>query len=627
MGQKTQFGKIPTIRITVFFLIACFSIFRNSLARASTDHLDFIYTYEVATEPLTTEKVWDLDPAVLNPHLERWLTQRQTVLGGLEAIPKGRRGYSVKAAGISTSVRGFVRKPGPWFQSLSEFGCEKEPNAWFSTQEGAQFAASRAAIYWSKILQQKKSQLALLFERVSAESKDLALKQGKKIFVLWLANSEGEWRDQMTQKLRREEWKFYLDEASAQGICQKKNRKPSTPPTWRSMMEPVSQAPPYELSQILARAPARLWNGLFSVRLNVNVAGKILNGKFLIDSSAKKSMMSPSWLEAQGVDPAWLIIPGSLPLRVVWGDLWESESALARVAAVDSIDMSGLKVPLTEFLLYDTEFFSPPENVGTCCDGVLGIDFLRHYPMELRSGVPSEVRVWPKENFHAPEGTPWIEVMHSPRGDLVSSCIATPQKASDLNFLGARWDTGEENALVIHTPWQKRASKASSSGWDIQCGPIQAAENVHASFPRPPKGESDGGLMTTRVPAVTVGIPVMTAGESFIFDLPHGRLWLSSGPRLHQKGKLNRSGLKLKYTLAHGERELHVKEIRAHSAAQSLIRAGLTVGTMITQIDGKPAEDIDEWEVERRLAGDYGDVVTLQWKTKRGLKMAPFQIR
>jgi hypothetical protein len=46
----------------------------------------------------------------------------------------------------------------------------------------------------------------------------------------------------------------------------------------------------------------------------------------------------------------------------------------------------------------------------------------------------------------------------------------------------------------------------------------------------------------------------------------------------------------------------------------------------ITQVDSKPSEEIDQWEVNQRLAGAYGDQVTLQWKTKKGLRVAPLKV-
>ncbi|MEO5969256.1 MAG: hypothetical protein ABIQ95_04965, partial [Bdellovibrionia bacterium] len=215
---------------------------------------------------------------------------------------------------------------------------------------------------------------------------------------------------------------------------------------------------------------------------------------------------------------------------------WEGKGSLAPVANIESVSLSGLNLPLNRFLLKDTEFFTPPDYLATCCDGVLGLDFLKLFPMEFQSTSPPEVKVWPVENFRGPIDSKWVEV-----------------------------------------------------------GEIQPQN--------------------------------LPARGNFIFDLPHGRIWFPPSSEEKQTPKVNQSGLELQYSLNKGERILRVKKIRPRSkASQQLFKSGLKIGTQITQIDSKPVEELDLTEVNQRLAGHYGEVVSLQWKTPKGLKMAPLNL-
>ena len=109
------------------------------------------------------------------------------------------------------------------------------------------------------------------------------------------------------------------------------------------MMEPVSA----DTAKVLVRAPARRWNGLFSVRLNVLIGLKRLSGQFLVDSGAGKSVISPKWLESQGVLPVLVQSPDTRLQRVNWS----GGSGLATQAVVDGVDMSGFELSLRDFLL------------------------------------------------------------------------------------------------------------------------------------------------------------------------------------------------------------------------------------------------------------------------------------
>ena len=505
------------------------------LARTQVPDLTVRSEYRLMSEFFTTEQVSRLDPNQTYPHRQRWLLSRHVELIGLKAFPKPNGKYGIKAEGIASIAQGYVRGPGPWYQTLKDFNCEKKSNPGFETSEGARRSAATAGNFWSELLEQEKLKLSFHLERVSEKTEGAALDQGDRVFRKWLRGLYPMWRTEVEQKGRQKDWNLYLTEASAENICPRKSAASPPSLSWRSMMESPAASPP-PITKLLARAPARLWDRLFSVRLSIGAAGKTLNGRFLIDPGTKESLISPAWLESQGVFPLWVIVPNQPPARVTWSGPWEGNGSLAPVANIESVSLSGLSLPLNRFLLKDTEFFTPPDYLANCCDGVLGLDFLKLFPMEFQSSSPAEVKVWPIENFRGPIDSQWLEVGEIPPQDL------------------------------------------------------------------PMRG-------------------------NFIFDLPHGRLWFPSSAYQKHVPEINQSGLELEYSLNNGERTLRVKGIRPRSkASKQLFKSGLKIGTQITQIDSKPVEEIDLTEVNQRLSGHYGEVVALQWKAGKGLKMAPLNL-
>ena len=85
---------------------------KPSHARGPITDLEFSFDYQLVKEPLNTEKIWSLDPSQKNPHRTRWILQRRSELMGLESFAKKEGQFGVRAKGIQTAVRGYVRGPG-----------------------------------------------------------------------------------------------------------------------------------------------------------------------------------------------------------------------------------------------------------------------------------------------------------------------------------------------------------------------------------------------------------------------------------------------------------------------------------------------------------------------------------
>lgn len=583
-----------------------------------------VKSYEFSTEPLTTEKLWILDPTGVNPHRQRWVLNRRLSLRGLEprefSSAKKDGKYGVKAASVASVSLGFIRPQGAWYRPITEFPCQQEPQAWFATADGARIAVDTAAATWDKILTSEKAALLKALNDIRASSAEQALRLGLIAYDSWYKRVEAEYLAQGQQKARLAEWRSYLQSATDAGVCSKKKPVPTVEPvSWKAMMEPPTGRPPVKP---IARAPARRWNGLYSVRLSMDIGNKTLTGQFLVDSGAAKTVVSPTWLESQGIPVSWIRTPGAKPQRVTWS----GGSGLAPVGEVDRVLLSGKEIGINQVLIFDVDFFAPPANVASCCDGILGNDFLSKNVVSLRSAAPYELVLWPKEGF-SQEKSYWTEASVSLSGDMISDCVARSEKdpfhSKGVPVLkGVRWDSGSEMPMDVHLPW-KKAIAAGGREWSLECDTQVVARNVEATSPDQASEQSPFGKT---YPALNVGIPLLARGL-FTFDLPHGRIWFSE-EALGKPIPENRSGLSLKYVLFKGDRVLKVAGLRPGTAADTLKTAGLQIGTEIQRIDGKNADELNQWEVDHRLSGAYGDRVELEWATsKKEVKVAPLQVR
>jgi len=457
----------------------------------------------------------------------------------------------------------------------------------------------------------------MLLKRVSANTPEIALLLGRYVFDGWLRETDTLWRSVGRAAGAMAEWSLYQAEADTQGVCRKKDgplfSARNNWMSWESMMEPPPSLPPstpMSGAKLLARAPARLWNGLFSVRISVSIGNRNLVGRFLLDSGARVSLISPLWLESQGVVPFLLEIPASPQERVNW----TQDGQLARRARVDRAEMSGYKLPFREFLVHDTEYFTPPENASTCCDGVLGLDFFRHVVAEFVPGPHPEVRLWSPEGFAGDASLQWFEAAVTPQGEVVSSCLLnTPS----LSLPGVKWDTASEYTADISKPWQNRLGKGPKKA-NLLCN----GKVIHPGLPL----ETAEDPATAANPAATIGMGFLGHGH-FTLDLPHGRLWLAQ-EIMQAAWKTNRSGLEWAFSFENGERVLRVKRVIPGTPAAKLVQAGLREGTLITEVDGSSAGSLDLWEINRRLMTHQTEKtpLLLRWKGKTTEKTVPLPL-
>jgi hypothetical protein len=551
-------------------------------------------------EGLTTEKVWTIDSDERNPHLSRWALGRGLELMGLTATKEGNQ-FRVHVDAIDAKTTIYYRLEGPWYRPNSEFPCTAHPQPVFATAAGSRVAAEAAAKAWSELLSRQKVKLEIRLREVGAEFSEGAIRSAQTVFENWKKDLDKEYHDTILPEAREKEWESYRSLAGFDGTCGKRHVVRTAPISLESTLEPPSANRVAETS-LLARAPAKRWNGLFSIRLAVFFGGKELNGQFLLDSNAPQSILSPDFLSGQGVLPAWVETPGAAaePVR------WSGGTGLGRPVRIELVKVAGLPLTLHEFLLHDTDFFSPPRTIDSCCDGILGVDFLSQYVLEMIPGEVSAVRIWPRESFSYGPDYPWVEAHYD--GSWQSACSISPGASSSSNseagsaVEGARWSIGEALAIGVHAPWRSKVH-ARNGGWDIYCGGRRIA-------PSAPVQSIDN---SARDPAFDVGMSVLARGDVTL-DFPHGRIWFEP-KQLADPVRSNHTGLTLEYAFVKAHRVLRVADVRG--VASALAKRGLRKGVFVAQMDGKSAETMDQWEVERRLSGDFGPQVSLSWMNER----------
>jgi hypothetical protein len=643
MGKKNRTHKVSHMNKSLFclFTLGTLGVFlgqlSSSTASSKTDELQFSMSYDLSPQPLTTEQVWTLDPGELNPHRRRWVLNREIDLKGLIAVKKDGY-YALQADKVVAHTTGYVRRGGSYLFPIADFPCTSEPEDRFATQDGVQYAAQLAAKSWQDVVSHAMLKLDVRLRNVRDPAPELALKNGRLIFDAWLADVDHQWRIEDEQKTRGLEWDYYRDEAKELNLCTTAQHHVKEDRSWASVMEPVrgpeKLGPKYGIP--LAIAPARRWSGLFTIRVSIQVGQKEILGKFLIDSGAPMSVISPTFLKSQGVMPEWLEVPKASAQRIYWS----GGGGVAKPAVAAKVKVSGFSVPLHRFMIHETDFFGPPDSFSSCCDGILGADFLRLYAVTLDSHIPNEVRIYPREGFQFTADTPWTEVSVRPQGTLASECVLSPVNSSSnsaSNSAGAStqsvlWDTGNEDAIEIGSHYKEM--QKISQRWSVSCDGIAVANSALIS-PKEQETLSEGDDETlassarsipTEHSMTAIGMEVLGRG-AITWDLGHGRLWFEkaalSAPIIQ-----NHSGLNLEYQFINTERVLKVKAIRAHSPASALAKAGLRVGSLITSVDAHGIDELDQWDVDQRLSGVYGPSVDIEWKTSpKTQKVATLKVR
>ncbi len=583
--------------------------------------------YQFSHQALTTDQIGILDPTLSNPHRQLWVLIRDTQILETKIIAVAPQQYGVQILSLQVAAQGRQRGPGPWYVSDPSLLCpslstflsqpfDSETSLAYATQEGVQRTLARAAELWEELLRHHQIQLNGLLQSVTENSEKKALQKSETLFQRWLQRMNTHWNTLSILALQKETWKFYQTEirtlcSGLSTVTAPSEETPEISPSsflisglqpWDQRMEsppPISSHPPSSVVQ----TPIRLWKGLTSVHLEVQIQGKPLQGQFLIDSVAPFSILSPEWLNSKGIDPHWYPIERAPLFPVTWSDRPPDPIRLAPQVFVEKSRLSPHSLPgslsLSSFLLFPTPLFQSPEFIGSCCDGILGIDFLKLFPIEWVLTAPKGIRMWPRVGFQKSPPYEWIEIHETSQGDLRSSCLF--HSAGTEFPVEIRWATGSSLSFKIDPPAGSLTSQVFSKP-ELRC---------HSTNPRLvislPETLRIAQTLKKR-PLIQIGMPFLLSNHA-IFDLPHGKLWLKTP--FHYPNA--RPPVELEYHLEKGERILRVKSIETTSP---FYRAGLRARFEITQLNEQNPADLDLWEVNQYLIHSRGAELTLQWKKK-----------
>ena len=175
--------------------------------------------------PLTTEKVWTIDPSDLNPSqsLDSQARCRAERYSCDQASWRDWR--LLRSGGERTSRRPRLYPLGKltYFHPIGEFPCTSfepnEPESWFATFQGAEHGAIVGSKFWEDLLSENKVKLRRRLLHVRGEFPELAEKAARDIFVRWLADVDHEWREQSIEKTSQAEWDLYQESPKDAGIC------------------------------------------------------------------------------------------------------------------------------------------------------------------------------------------------------------------------------------------------------------------------------------------------------------------------------------------------------------------------------------------------------------------------
>lgn len=376
---------------------------------------------EISQAPLTNALVIQIDSLEPNPHLRRFILDRKVQLAGLEVAREEQKGaFVIRASEIEAHSVLLLRSPDSnYYLSDDDFACSIAAPGFdrYSTYALTRARGQRAAEVWKTLLAKQSPVLKKTLESIRSQSESMALVQARNALQAWLIGVEAKYRktvESETESVRKEWIKTAHCDPS-------KGRK--TVREWREMVERPLFAETSKLS-LLGRAPSRRYNGFYTVKLSVKLLGTTLNGRFLVDPMATSAILSSDWAQKQGVDPRRLLAGAQTTLKVSHS----FGKVRGPVIRPDQVEIGGVKIPLSEWILGDAFFFDEPKYPARCCDGVIGIDFLKRFAIEFDPRDSTALILYPRESFAGRLGWSWDPIVFN--ADGVSKVLSDQIRAT-----------------------------------------------------------------------------------------------------------------------------------------------------------------------------------------------------
>jgi len=593
-----------------------------------------------SNSPLDVWAVHRFEPRELNPARRRFVLERTLSLAGLQVVTvsdsskvPAKKNYRVRLEGLESETVTHIREPGPWFEDLGGIACELKAEALgksaqmqdllsvyerssrtgqkgynysleplHGTLDGTRQAAQKASDLWGKYLVDSLPQLSKRLSLIRESSESRALLRAEVALASWRDELETLYATRILTEARNHQREWEWDRVRKGQLCEGIGVPLRSPFLMATASAAEIQAQPGEndpLRRLLARVPARQVDGLFTVKVTLQFQDRKIVGKFLIDSSAPVSLVDPQWLGAQGVNPGWLKDTTSVPQRVTWS----FGSGLAEpLVASFGLELGGTPLPtkLGFYALKMREELDQPERVEPCCDGVLGLDFLRSNLVEFQVGEHPAVQVWDPVLYRAPADYQGVEVWVTTRGELLSDCDWKDSSGKHLGR-GVLWSVGQI-APIMNAPGKRSFSELKWS-----------CEGAAVALQSGPRGAPLRGLPQ-------LGAPVLGRG-SFVLDLRRGKLWLDKKIFTSPLPK-NRSGVTMSYgyredekrSLFESDRLIQVSRVAPGSAAeQQLSSLGFKAGVELLRINDRSTTSLDRWEIDQYFSGECGQRLDLEW--------------
>jgi len=528
------------------------------------------FGYSDSKESLSTKKIWQLHPGLLNSHRKRWAVKTELFPSQLIATENDGNGfktYSPTVESIILRTEGLFRSGPGWYSNPYPTNCTPGELEYVISKDEVQSIAKKASKNLHQIVLDNLPTLKILMGRQVSRQPDLAEKQGRSVFDTWKKEVLSQWMsgfDLLDQKISTIR--------SKQPRCKGFNQNSRT--DFRKTIEMPSDK---KVRREIVDAPAIVFDGFYTLRVSVDVGGKRLNGRFLVDPSLSQTVISPTFLKEMGIKG--LIQTGIIDYsRRAQKINWGAKRIKSFPVYTTRFEMSGVVLPLSELWLAETnQMYEGREYPGRCCDGAIGLDVLALIAIRFNTFPTHTISIFEKDGFTLGESRPWVQADFKSDGRIMLPCkFQSKTKAKWVN-------------LIID--FNRDASKLLPGNESLVCDRETVIKNISS------KGVQSSGLTLGR--NLLFGFPI-------VYDYPNGRLWLPmSAPSASDLNLETSKKLSLRFLNTIDGRVLHFSSPKY---------VGTEKHPMIVQsIAGFNSDKLSDWTLRQILGGRYGSAVKFTW--------------
>jgi hypothetical protein len=355
---------------------------------------------------------------------------------------------------------------------------------------------------------------------------------------------------------------------------------------------------------------------------SVTVPFRLLNNHIYVEASINAHVPIPFVFDTGATDILQAAVAKKLGIKVEgalggggFGDKLEDFG----FAKVKSVSLGGLALPDQVFGTETSPGWVAVE--GADSSGLLGYEFVKRAVLSI-DYAHHTMTFTKQEAFHPPQGVTAIPFKFDSHIPMISGTLD--------GFAGEfQLDTGSRGALTVMQPFavahglieKYHATRLETVGYGVG-GPSKALL-------------ARAGKLT--LGAVTIDAPVTeivtdtggaakaarTAGNiggdllkrfTVTLDYAHQTLWLEPNPLASRREVFDRSGIWIARAKDGG---IEVADVATESAAANI---GLAVGDEIVTVNGKPAKDVQLYDLREELKGAVGTQFMLAVKGTKGAR-------